>query len=522
MSRENRSVPFLDLEQRRLAVQRRLDGRIPAGERNRLGRYATPPALALEMLSLARDAVGPRGAVRFLDPALGTGVFFYAALETFGRGKIERATGFEIDRATAAEASRLWRGQGLLVRTGDFCRAAPPAGEHPKAGLIVCNPPYVRHHHLKPADKCRLRRRVRRLGFDLNGLAGLYAYFMLLADPWLARGGVGVWIIPSEFLDVNYGRQLKAYLAQNLTLLRVHRFDPSASRFPDALVTSSVLLVRKARTPLDHKAVLTFGGTPAAPRRARRVRQADLDPAAKWSPLWSTGPRRRRPGKAGLTVGDLFTVRRGLATGANGYFVLERARSRELALPKRFLRPVLPGPRFVAAEEIARARGGFPAGLRQLVVLDCDLPADEVRLRYPALHSYLRLGRRKRIHLRYLPRHRDPWYAQEHRPPAPILCTYMGRRRGGRFIRFIRNRSDATATNVYHLLYPRPALEPVLDEVFIGLREVEAAVEAAGRTYGGGLVKVEPKELAGIPLPGWVGELARSRLGPIGRSARSR
>jgi adenine-specific DNA-methyltransferase len=498
-----------DLERARCAVQVRLDGRRAAAERNRLGQFSTPPALALDMLALARRAAGPDAPLRLLDPALGTGVFFYAALQTFGRERLARAWGHEIDPAPAAEARALWSGHGLAVTTGDFCRAGPPAPARDRPTLVACNPPYVRHHHLAPSRKRFLRRRVRALGLDLSGLAGLYAYFLLLADPWLVRGGLGLWIIPSEFLDVGYGHGLRAYLARRVTLLRIHRFDPDAPRFAGALVTSTVLLYRKARPPRDHAVALTDGESLAAPSQTNRVIQADLDPAAKWSPLWRPAPARpERTPQEGVTLGDLFAVRRGIATGANRYFILARDEARRLGLPARFLRPVLPGPRAVAGDVVDRAGDGFPARLPHLVVLDCDLPIGEIRRRHPALARYLDRGRRQGIHLRYLARHRRPWYGQERRPPAPIVCTYMGRRRGGRFLRFIRNRSGATATNVYHLLYPKPALAErldnagdLLDRIWAGLRQAESGLEAAGRTYGGGLVKIEPRELEALVLP---------------------
>jgi hypothetical protein len=94
----------------------------------------------------------------------------------------------------------------------------------------------------------------------------------------------------------------------------------------------------------------------------------------------------------------------------------------------------------------------------------------------------------------------------------------MGRRRGGRFIRFIRNHSDATATNGYHLLYPAPALRELLaadgallDLVFTGLRAAEGSLGSAGRTYAGGLVKVEPRELAAVVLPRRLGAALSDR-----------
>ncbi|HEY0050271.1 MAG TPA: hypothetical protein VGB68_13335, partial [Pyrinomonadaceae bacterium] len=46
---------------------------------------------------------------------------------------------------------------------------------------------------------------------------------------------------------------------------------------------------------------------------------------------------------------------------------------------------------------------------------------------------------------------------QENRPPAPILCTYMGRnnKSTGKPFRFILNRSNATAANGFLMIYPK-------------------------------------------------------------------
>ncbi len=43
--------------------------------------------------------------------------------------------------------------------------------------------------------------------------------------------------------------------------------------------------------------------------------------------------------------------------------------------------------------------------------------------------------------------------------------------------------------------------------LFAGLRETETRLDAAGRTYGGGLVKIEPRELATLPMPEWGGDI---------------
>ncbi len=209
-----------------------------------------------------------------------------------------------------------------------------------------------------------------------------------------------------------------------------------------------------------------------------------------------------------MKLSDLFTIKRGIATGANEFFVLAESRAKELDLPRRFLRPILPSPRFLRTDEIEADDKGSPLIEPRLLLLDCGLSEDRVRREYPQLWSYLEAGRTRGIHERYLCTHREPWYSQEDRDPAPILCTYMGRtgENKGAF-RFILNHSKAIAANVYLMLYPKPTLARILREQPDLLRTVWAALNeipwntllSVGRVYGGGLHKMEPKELAEAP-----------------------
>src|SRR5205814_2094330 len=159
--------------------------------------------------------------VRFADPAIGTGSFYSAARAVFGPARIGRAVGVELDPTICAAARDLWGEAGLEVIGGDFTRVIAGDGRPPSPNLILANPPYVRHHHLGRDDKERLRPLVHRMtGVDVNGLAGLYVYFLLLATAWLADDGYAAWLIPSEFMDVNYGTALKHFLTERVTLVR--------------------------------------------------------------------------------------------------------------------------------------------------------------------------------------------------------------------------------------------------------------------------------------------------------------
>lgn len=497
-----------NVEIKRLDAQARLDGAKAQAERNKLGQFATPAPLASEILEYARK-LSPKGAaVRFLDPAFGTGSFYSAFLRSFPSSMVASAAAYEVDALYGEAASALWGGTPLRLEVADFTTAIPPKGEDEKANLLICNPPYVRHHHLGKEEKERLGRAAERAsGVRPGGLSGLYCHFMLISHAWMARGALAAWIVPSEFMDVGYGGKVKEYLLDRATLTRIHRFDPVEAQFKDALVSSAVVWLENHPPPPSHSVEFTYGGTLLAPEASEHIRADALRAAAKWTKF----PRSSGARDAGASItklSNLFEVKRGIATGANDFFVLAPEDVRRHRLPEEFLRPILPSPRYLSVDEVEGDEEGGPILERRRFLLSCALPEGEVRRSHPSLWRYLQKGVAEGIDSRYLCGHRRPWYSQENRPPAPLLCTYMNRRVGGvgRIFRFVLNKSEATAPNVYLMLYPRGALRGVFDEQPELLRKVWVAlngltpemVSAEGRVYGGGLYKIEPKELGNI------------------------
>ena len=227
-------------EYRRLEIQAELDAAKDQAERNRMGQFATPTELAVEILRYAKRELDGE-TIRFIDPAIGTGSFYSALLNVFPADRLKGAVGYEVDPHYGEPAVALWRDTGLDVRMEDFTQAAP-AEVADGFNLLICNPPYVRHHHIGGDDKHRMKALTREAcGIDMNGLAGLYCYFLGLSHRWMADGGLAGWLVPSEFMGVNYGEPIKRYLLDRVTLLHIHRFDPNEVQFGDALVSSSVV-----------------------------------------------------------------------------------------------------------------------------------------------------------------------------------------------------------------------------------------------------------------------------------------
>ena len=502
-------------EKQRLDLQAELDSRKTQAERNRLGQFATPPPLSRDILEHAANLLAPEEPVHFFDPAIGTGAFYSALLNTFPRQQITEALGFEIDSHYGQPASLIWQNSGLNLKHADFTHEEPT----PRFNLVICNPPYVRHHHIQSSDKERLLyRSFKASGMKLSGLAGLYCHFLALSHAWMTEGGIAGWLIPSEFMDVNYGREVKRYLLQHVTLLHIHRFDPNDAQFTDALVSSCVVWFRNAPPPPDHNVTFSFGGTLAAPKYSRIIPAKALAREAKWTRFPVSEIRSR---KAVPTIADFFRITRGIATGDNAFFILDEEAIARRGLPVDAFRPILPSPRYLSEDEILADKIGNPLVGRRLFLLDTRLSDEEIKSRFQTLWTYLEEGKARGVHEGYICSHRSPWYVQENRQEAPIVCTYLGRgdTKSGRPFRFILNHSRATVANVYLAMYPTTLLQRYMARDPDLIRRIWQELNAItpkqlldeGRVYGGGLHKLEPKELANVDassiaelLPGFV------------------
>jgi adenine-specific DNA-methyltransferase len=451
------------VETSRMNLQREIDASRSAAERNRLGQFATPLALATEIVSRAVSHLEPDIRISMIEPACGTGAFFSALKISISTNRIARCCGVEIDARFAAAARELWKTDGFEIHECNFFDFAARREERAQFNLLCSNPPYVRHHHLTAASKRALQGRiVAELGLRTSGLTGLYVYFVLLADALLADGAVAAWLIPSEFLVVNYGVSLREYLRTKVTLLEVFQFNPEEVQFDDALVSSCVVTYRKSAPPPDHEVHFRYGGIYTEAAHERRISIRELSSLPRWQ-VAPVEPAAIPPFET-ATLGELFTVRRGIATGANQFFVLTRKQSEALRLPRETLRPVLTSPRQLTTEIIEADEWGMPKIPEPLVLLDCSSPPIELERRFPAAWQYLEKGREEGIANGYLCRSREPWYLQEQRLPAPFLVSYVGRattKRDAPF-RFFLNRSRAVATNGFLCLYPKPALAAAL------------------------------------------------------------
>lgn len=501
---------MINLQSERLALLQRLDAAKNRQERNKMGQFATPPRVADEIVTYALQQVN-KEEIRYLEPGFGTGAFYSSLIaETDNRPKIVEARGYEIDPYYGDPVRQLMASTPLDLRLQDFTEAAPEPFD-----VILCNPPYVRHHHLPSSKKVALSEHIgTNYGIKTTGLTGLYNYFMMQGEAWLSDSGISAWLVPSEFLDVNYGVAVKKFLLRNVVLTHIHLYESEDVQFDDALVSSAVVWYKKGKPSADHSIELSYGGSLLHPAHSRQVMHRAMNIEDKWTRQIKNRIDRSTsapalPATEHYVLKDFFDVKRGLATGDNSFFIINEQQIETHQLPAKVLTPILPSPRYLKGEVVTGSPDGIPSNIDRLFLLNCRQTPDVLESQYPKVWAYLRKGIGT-VSEKFLARSRKLWYLQELREPAPILCTYMGRGPKGSNtpFRFILNESKAIATNSYLMLYPKSFWRAqaandssLMRRVWEALSAITTAdMIAEGRTYGGGLEKIEPSELGKVPV----------------------
>ena len=100
--------------------------------------------------------------------------------------------------------------------------------------------------------------------------------------------------------------------------------------------------------------------------------------------------------------------------------------------------------------------------------------------------------------LLYLPEHRGPWYVVESVAPPDVLVGPMRKSR----MRAVRNEAAAIHSNaIYGLYLDGDRQISAALTAWLNSEDGQLALRAQARTYGAGLVKLEPSDLGAVLVP---------------------
>ena len=368
---------------------------------------------------------------------------------------------------------------------------------------IVCNPPYMRFQKFGNRHAV-FQAFAQQLGVRLSGYTNTASAFLLKSLAELRAPGRMAYIMPLEFLGTGYGVAVKARLLQSNHLFALLRLRCEKTLFPDAITSVGIVL---CDTRARHRAVRFYDihnlaelDDFATLRPRAIVARRCLDPAAKWLPHFRAAPWRPTT-KAATPLRFYGKFTRGIATGANAFFVLRPSTVRERGLnPATDCVPCIAKsslirlPVFDAADHEALRAGNQPT----LLFSAASAIATKAGCSREAA-DYIRSGEQAGFHKRYLTRKRNPWHRPEARMPARLLLGVFAR---GEY-KVVLNTSGALHLTCFHGFSPNAAAGRLVDRLFLyfASRTGRRITSLAQREYGNALRKFEPNDLNDVPVP---------------------
>lgn len=453
--------------------------------RKKYAQFFTPFVVAKFMTNWI---LGNKELKTVLDPAFGLGVFARAIRQKNANCFIK---GFEIDETILQEANAIFEHE---KNTTVFLKDYMFNDWGNRYDGIICNPPYFKFHDYD--NKTVLKEIEENLGLKLNGFTNLYTLFLLKSAYQLNKNGRAAYIIPSEFLNSDYGKLVKSYLIKNKLLRYIIVFDFEENVFEDALTTASILLFANDNEKsevefinvksLDElQSLQTKIQSYPKSKAEKSVSFSELNPEIKWRAYYQKQNATRF--KNLIPFSTYGKVVRGIATGANEYFTFNQSKAKQYKIDEKYLLPCIT--KSVDVKNSFFTKENF----EELKEQDKNIFLFNATEQNEALSKYILKGEAEEINKRFLTSSRNPWYALEKRPPSPIWVSVFNRNG----LRFIRNEANISNLTTFHCIYLNLFSEPKVDLLFAYLlTDISKEIfNDNRREYGNGLHKFEPNDI---------------------------
>jgi len=460
----------------------------PTAEKLR-GGYYTPDAVARFLADWVAEA-GPR----LLEPSCGDGAILQRLAERRPTGEV---VGIELNEVEAHRAAR--RAPSASVIPEDFFLWF---NEEARAGWdgVAGNPPFIRFQNWTDKHRGRAFELMKAAGLRPTRLTNAWVPFTVASVLALRPGGRLGLVLPAELLQVSYASELRAFLVDAFEELTAVTFQ----RLLFAGVLQEVVLLLGVRGPGPAAIrVVEVEDATALPIPASRVTAVPHAPALlhdteKWTryllaPEEIDSLRRLRTTGALRPLSAFAEVDVGIVTGRNAFFVMtpEEARQRKV---EDYCIPLVS--KSAHLRGVVLSEDDFATLQREDARCELLVVSEATKLSRP-LRAYIAEGEAAEIHKGYKCSIRRRWWAVPSvwTPDAFLLRQIYDHPR------IVANRVSATSTDTIHRVRTRSGV----DARKLAAASVNSATfafsEVLGRSYGGGVLELEPREAEDLPFP---------------------
>lgn len=363
---------------------------------------------------------------------------------------------------------------------------------------VAGNPPYIRFGNWPDSQRAPALSLMSSVGLRPSKLTNAWVPFVVASVLATRTGGRVGLVIPAELMQVTYAAQLREYLSESFAEITLVTFERLL--FGDVLQEVILLLGVRGDGPAKMRTVqLSDASTldnanlsvPAAPTL--------LHDREKWTKYFLTPPqidmlRQLKASGDLVPLGQFADVEVGIVTGRNSFFTLSNEQVAALGL-SNFVEPLVSrGAQLSGILYDAECRHrDLESNLRTWIL---NAPADLAD--FPELIKYVEAGERDEVHRGYKCSIRHPWW----RTPSMWVPDAFMLRQIHLAPRVTVNTVEATTTDTVHRVRVGLGVNPAALSVAFHNSATFAFAEIMGRSYGGGILELEPREAELIPIPG--------------------
>ena len=467
------------------------------GARKARGAFFTPPKLTKFMAKWClRSAVE-----RVFEPACGEAAFLVAAAEQLRElGALgclqEQLHGIELhaESATLAAEHLADRGFGAAITTASIFDI--PAS--PSFDVVMGNPPFVRYQALSRKERAKANGVARAQGIRFDGMTNLWAPFLVHATGFLRPGGRLAMVLPAELLSVNYAGPARRFLLERFGNVTLVVFKKRV--FPQVL-EEVVIVLAEGVGPTDsfelHEAIDASELSDLKTRRWTPMAASDKWMGALLPPQTTELYRQLVATEQFDSLSNWGQTELGMVTGNNSYFTMSRETAHSWNISKTELVRISP-PNARHLQGLVISKRGWEQMRRECASVYMFRPSNG-KLSVGA-KRYIAHGENLGIHDAFKCQVRSPWWRVPLVKTPDLFLTYMNNFAP----RLVANRAQLGHLNSIHgvsLAAGRKRLGATLLPLAALNSLTLLGAELLGRSYGGGILKLEPREADNLPLP---------------------
>jgi adenine-specific DNA methylase len=473
------------------------------------GGYYTPAEIAAWLCRWAIRSANDR----VLEPSSGDGVFLAAAgarlLELGAKPKdaLDQISGVEIEQREATKAAdRLEQMLGIdpngQVVCTDFFAWLKVSSDQ-KYDCAVGNPPFIRYQNFPEPSRSRAMALMAQFGLRPNKLTNTWVPFLVGAIARLVEGGRLAFVLPAELLQVSYAGQLRRFLANHFARIQIY----ACNRLVFDLAEQEVVLMLAegySRAPLQCEIELIETSC-MSEVLAAQPNQCDFKGCSivdhsteKWlkyflSPVEIGLMRALRSQSEVARLGHHAEIDIGIVTGRNEFFVVSKKEIEGFALAE-YVVPLVGRSSQLRGASLNEGEWQSFADEGQRVYLLLLNGSNKIRLK-AGVKWYVQKGEERGFHLGYKCSIRDPWYTL---PSVWVPDSFFFRQIYD-FPRAVLNCANAVSTDTIHRMRFKRNSTAVVPNLYTHLTAASAEIE--GRSYGGGVLELEPNEAEHLLVP---------------------